>query len=367
MQQVIVVGGGVIGCLSALNLLEKGFAVTLIERRLTGQEASWAGGGIVSPLYPWRYSEPVSALADWSQGFYPQLGKTLADITGIDPEVTPCGLLWLDHAEQSQALAWADRQAKPLESVDRDFIYAQVPELAPGFAQALWQPQVANVRNPRLMSALRARLQQYAAFTLRENTRVSELLIRDGRVAGVWCEGQACLAEAVVLAAGAWSGDWIGRLGLTLPVVPVKGQMILYKTDPGWLPSMVLFEGRYAIPRRDGHILVGSTLEHSGFDKSTSVEALDSLRSSAQALLPALAQCRPVAQWAGLRPGSPEGVPYIGPVPGHDGLWLNTGHYRNGLVLAPASCRLLADLMTNAEPIIDPTPYAPQGRLRSAD
>lgn len=110
MQHVIVIGGGVIGCLSALNLLERGFAVRLIERRRTGQEASWAGGGIVSPLYPWRYSDPVSALADWSQGYYPQLGVALAQATGIDPEISPCGLLWLDHAEQAEALGWAERQ-----------------------------------------------------------------------------------------------------------------------------------------------------------------------------------------------------------------------------------------------------------------
>ena len=146
-------------------------------------------------------------------------------------------------------------------------------------------------------------------------------------------------------------------------MVPVKGQMILYKCAADFLPRMVLAKGRYAIPRRDGHILIGSTLEHSGFDKTPTDEALESLRASAAELLPELADMQPVAHWAGLRPGSPEGIPYIGPVPGFDGLWLNTGHYRNGLVLAPASCRLLADLMSGREPIIDPVPYAPAGRL----
>lgn len=367
MQQVIVIGGGVVGCLSALNLLEQGFAVCLIERRLTGQEASWAGGGIVSPLYPWRYSEAVSALANWSQGFYPQLGQTLAAATGTDPEVSPCGLLWLDHAEQADALRWAAAQHKPLRAVDADFIYQQVPQLAAGFRQALWQPLVANVRNPRLMTALRLRLQQYAHFQLLENTLVTQLWTEHGQVRGVRAGAAQYAADAVVLAAGAWSGAWLAGLGLELAVQPVKGQMILYKAAPGWLPSMVLFEGRYAIPRRDGHILFGSTLEHAGFDKRTSHEALASLRSSAEGMLPALADLQPVAHWAGLRPGSPEGVPYIGAVPGCPGLWLNTGHYRNGLVLAPASCRLLADLMTDAPPIIDPRPYAPAGRLIPAD
>ncbi|WP_231703371.1 glycine oxidase ThiO [Halopseudomonas pelagia] len=366
LQQVIVVGGGVIGCLSALCLLEKGFAVRLIERRRTGQEASWAGGGIVSPLYPWRYSQPVSALADWSQGFYPQLGEALAQATGIDPEVSPCGLLWLDHAEQEDALLWAAEHKKPLGPVDNAFIYQQVPHLAQGFQQALWQPQVANVRNPRLMTALRTRLLQHSNFSLLEDTPVTGLLLSSGKVQGVRAGSQTYQADSVVLAAGAWSGDWLAELGLGLPVKPVKGQMILYKTAPGWLPSMVLFDGRYAIPRRDGHVLFGSTLEHAGFDKHTTLEALESLKASAIALLPALADQQPVAQWAGLRPGSPEGVPFIGPVPGYDGLWLNTGHYRNGLVLAPASCRLLADLMSGAPAIIDPRPYAPAGRVELA-
>lgn len=358
-----MIGGGVVGCLSALNLLEQGFAVCLIERRLTGQEASWAGGGIVSPLYPWRYSQPISALANWSQGFYPPWADALARATGTDPEVNPCGLLWLDHAEQAEALRWAAAQQKPLRSVDADFIYQQVPHLAEGFQQALWQPDVANVRNPRLMAALRTRLQQHEGFRLLENTPVTHLWLEQGKVRGVWAGTTQYAADAVVLAAGAWSGAWLAELGLELAVEPVKGQMILYKTAPGWLPSMVLFEGRYAIPRRDGHVLFGSTLEHAGFDKRTTQEALDALRASAAAMLPALADVQPVAHWAGLRPGSPDGIPYIGPVPGYAGLWLNTGHYRNGLVLAPASCRLLADLMTDAAPIIDPRPYAPAGRL----
>ena len=128
---------------------------------------------------------------------------------------------------------------------------------------------------------------------------------------------------------------------------------------------MVLAKGRYAIPRRDGHILVGSTLEYAGYDKTPTDEALQSLRASAIELIPDLADAELVGHWAGLRPGSPEGVPYIGRVPGCDGLWLNCGHYRNGLVLAPASCQLFSDLLSGRAPIIDPAPYAPAGRLQA--
>tara|TARA_R110002126_G_scaffold1617_2_gene9471 strand:+ start:2608 stop:3711 length:1104 start_codon:yes stop_codon:yes gene_type:complete len=363
MQEIVVVGGGVIGCLSALNLLEAGCRVTLLERGELGREASWAGGGIVSPLYPWRYQASVSALANWSQGYYPTLSAQLLAQTGIDSEVEPCGLLWLDHAERDQALAWAQQRQQPLAEVASDFVYERVPQLASGYQSALWQADLANVRNPRLLQALRARLLQFAEFNLQEHSPATGLL-RDGdRVVGVTTQAAEYRADAVVVAAGAWSGDWLAEAGLSLPVVPVKGQMLLYKREPGWLKSVVLYEGRYAIPRRDGHILIGSTLEHAGYDKRTSTQALESLRQSAEGLLPELRELSRVAQWAGLRPGSPEGVPYIGPVSELPGLWLNAGHYRNGLVLAPASCRLLADLLLQRQPELDPAPYLPAGRV----
>ncbi|MEH6798311.1 MAG: FAD-dependent oxidoreductase [Halopseudomonas sabulinigri] len=362
MQDFVVVGGGVMGCLSALNLLEAGCRVTLLERGELGREASWAGGGIVSPLYPWRYQEPVRALANWSQGYYPILSAQLLAQTGIDSEVEPCGLLWLDHAEREQALRWAQQYGQSMTEVSSEFIYTRVRQLAAGYQSALWQADLANVRNPRLLRALRARLLQFAEFTLHEHSPAIGLLRAGAQVIGVATQAAEYRADAVVVATGAWTGDWLAQEGVSLPVVPVKGQMLLYKREPGWLKSVLLYEGRYAIPRRDGHILIGSTLEHAGYDKSTSTEALSSLRQSAEGLLPELRDLEPVAQWAGLRPGSPEGVPYIGPVMELPGLWLNAGHYRNGLVLAPASCRLLADLLLQRQPELDPEPYLPAGR-----
>lgn len=365
MRSCIVAGGGIMGALTALELLQQGVSVTLVERQAFGSESSWAGGGIVSPLYPWRYPAPISALANWSQGYYPQLAAQLRARTGIDPEVCATGLLWLDHAETTAALDWARAHQQPLEVLSAEQLYQRVPQLAPGFTQALWQADLANVRNPRLLQALLARLQQFSNFTLREQAPVQALLQRQGRVVGVQLAAEVLQADAVVLATGAWSGDLLASLGWQLPVEPVKGQMLLYQAAPGWLTSMVLNEGRYAIPRRDGHILIGSTLEYAGYDKTSTAEAAHSLRASAATLLPALAGQQPVKQWAGLRPGSPDGVPVIGEVPALPGLWLNTGHFRNGLVLAPAACRLLADLMLQRPPVIDPAPYAAAARLEA--
>ncbi|MCG8908885.1 glycine oxidase ThiO [Pseudomonas sp. DP-17] len=366
MPDMIVVGGGVVGMLTAWTLGQAGAEVVLLERGETGREASWAGGGIVSPLYPWRYSAAVANLAHWSQDFYPLLGDRLLADTGLDPEVHVTGLYWLDLDDQTEALAWAKANGRPLSEVDIDAVHEAVPVLGQGFARAVYMSGVANVRNPRLAKALREALVRLPNVSVREQVEVTGFLHKGERVTGVRTEQGDFTAGSVVLAAGAWSGQLLARLGLELPVEPVKGQMILYRCAPDFLSSMVLAKGRYAIPRRDGHILVGSTLEFAGFDKTPSNEALSGLRASAEELLPALAEMEPVNHWAGLRPGSPQGIPFIGEVPGHQGLWLNTGHYRNGLVLAPASCQLLVDLMQKRQPIIEAAPYSPEGRLVAA-
>lgn len=362
-QETIIIGGGVIGLLSAYQLAGAGQHVVLLESGETGSEASWAGGGIVSPLYPWRYSPAVTALAHWSQDFYPGFGDSLYEQTGVDPEVHETGLYWLDLHDEEEALAWAERQGRPLQRVTVERVRAAVPALGKGFSKAVFMPGVANVRNPRLLRALREALARMANVRIVEHCAVTGFMREDGRVLGVQTAQGEIRAERVVVAAGAWSGELLATLGLALPVKPMKGQMILFKCAEDFLPSMVLAKRRYAIPRRDGHVLVGSTLEDVGFDKTPTEDALDSLRATAVELLPALADAEVVRHWAGLRPGSPDGVPYIGEVPGFEGLWLNCGHFRNGLVLAPASCRLLADLMLGRTPTLDPAPYAVAGRL----
>lgn len=359
MVDVCIVGGGVIGLLSALALGRSGQQVCLLERQGVGLESSWAGGGIVSPLYPWRYGPAVTALARWSQDFYPRLAGELLERTGIDAEVSATGLYWLDLEDEALALNWAQAFGYPLQAVELALVHRAVAALGEGFSRALHMPGLANVRNPRLIKALRVALRQLPNVQLKENCAVTGFVHEAGRVCGVRTQQGEIRAGQVLVAAGAWSGELLKSLGLAMPVRPVKGQMLLYQCAVDFLPAMLLGGGRYAIPRRDGHVLVGSTLEHAGFDKTPTDDALASLKASAEALLPALAHTPVVGHWAGLRPGSPEGIPYIGEVPEFPGLWLNCGHYRNGLVLAPASCELVKNLLLGEVPIVDPAPYSP--------
>ena len=350
------------GLLTARELALAGYGVTVLERGVIGGESSWAGGGIVSPLYPWRYPQAVTALVTEAQAAYPALAQTLAERTGIDPEFFPCGLLMLDADDAEEALAWAATQPQAcMQALAADALRARLPGLAPTWRQGLWMPAIANIRNPRLLKAV-GQLLEMDGVRVREHAPVTGWRRQAGRVTGVELgDGSVISADAFVVCGGAWSAELLAQAGVApaLPVRPVRGQMILYRRPAGELPCIVLAEGRYVIPRRDGHVLCGSTLEETGFDKTPTAEARASLEATAVRLWPALAGQAPVAHWAGLRPGSPDGIPFIGRVPGVDNLWVNAGHYRNGLVLAPASARLLADLVAGRPPRVDPRPYQP--------
>jgi len=356
MTDCIVIGGGIIGMLTALELSNAGIQVTLLERTETGRESSWAGGGILSPLYPWRYAPAVTNLASWSQRRYPELAGELLETTGIDPEFTRSGMLILDTRDQQQAVAWGQASGNQVELIDRTAVSVYEPGLQSAPPRAIYMPGVGQVRNPRLVKALRAAIQ--VNVEVRENTEVEAIVVEHGRVRGVQTASGRIWADKVVVCAGAWTRNLLAGMGTPPAIEPVRGQMILFRARPGVVTRIVLHQGRYAIPRRDGRVLLGSTLEHSGFDKQTTGTAREELERTAIAMFPALAEFPIENHWAGLRPGSPDGTPYIGAYPKVEGVYLNAGHFRNGVVLAPASARLLADLLLEREPVVPPAPYA---------
>ncbi len=359
MTECIIVGAGLIGMLTARELHAAGLHVTLIDRNTGGREASWAGGGILSPLYPWRYPDPVNALARWSQRQYPQLLAAIHEQSGLDPEYERSGLLILDDGDAAAVNAWAQRFDMRLETADSARQRELEPALGAASAHAWWLPEIGQVRNPRFVKSLRAALENLGVSFI-ENRQVTGFRREGGRVAGIETDAGFLAAGQVVVAGGAWSGELLRSTGLDLPVVPVRGQMLLFRAQPGQVRHIVLDGGRYVIPRRDGRTLIGSTLERVGFDKSTTDAALADLRAAAVRLIPALAECAVEHHWAGLRPGSPTGVPCIARHPELANLYINAGHYRNGVVLGPASARLLADLLLGGPAVLDPTPYLPE-------
>ncbi len=356
MVDCVVVGGGLIGMLSAWELRQSGLSVTIVEQGQCGMESSWAGGGILSPLYPWRYADAVTALARWSQEHYPNFIQCLYEQSGIEPQLQKNGLLILDTEEAVAAAGWAQNWGYRLEQPGAAEICSLEPALGERVDSALWMPEVAHVRNPRLLKSLKKSLLNQGV-EIHEHCAVNALLQVQGRVQGVVLENGTLSAANVVVAGGAWSGKLLASTGLDLPVRPVRGQMILYRGDPGLVSRIILSQDRYVIPRRDGRVLVGSTLEETGFDKSTTESARAALAAEAQRLIPALEGYEIEHHWAGLRPGSAEGIPYICAHPDMTGLYVNSGHFRNGVVLGLASARLLTDILLDREPIVATQAY----------
>lgn len=348
-----ILGAGVIGLLTARELLARGHRVVLVDVGQPAREASWAGGGIVAPLYPWHYRPAINALAAGAAARYVELAGELRAETGIDIEYAATGMLMLDLADTELALAWCRRAGRRVVRCDD----AAARLVQPGISvcrEALWFEDVGNVRNPRLLQALLASVATHARAQCRWQAQVA--LSGDADRIELRVNGEQQAVDAVVLAAGAWSTALAARLGVQLAVQPVRGQMLRYAARPGLLRRMVMRDGRYLIPRRDGSILAGSTMEYAGFDRSTTDEACAQLQAAAAAILPALADVAPEQQWAGLRPGSPGGVPWIARA--GQQLLVNAGHFRNGLALAPAAARLGVQLLLGEAPTLDPAPYA---------
>lgn len=367
-SDIIVIGGGIVGLSTAHELLRLGATVTLLERNRCGREASWAGAGILSPLLPWDYSDPVTQLARLSNGLYPQFIETLRAETGIDPEYEASGMLVLEPSPDSEGpeeQAESARRAAIAEHwcMSRDFPLQKVRsrEVESALAHdqaALRLPDICQVRNPRLLGALLAAVKK--SGTILENAEVVDWEIASNRVQSVTTRnGEKHAAAVYVVAAGAWSRVLLGEHAHKLEIWPVRGQILLFKAQEGLVRAIVVKDrdNFYLIPRRDGHVLAGSTIEQAGFDNRITSQARETLLAQAHTLVPGLREETLVAHWAGLRPGSMDNIPVIDRHPALSNLYLNGGHYRYGVTMAPASAQLAVNLILNKPQPLEAAPY----------
>lgn len=358
MADVLIVGGGIIGLLSAFELVKRGRQVTLVDAPARHAPASWAGGGILSPLFHWRRADALNRLALDGPRRYRALMRRLGDAGGLrDADLHESGL-WVAASgdEAARARGWAAAWRQPCVAAP---LGAHLP--GGGEREGLWFPEVSNIRNPRLLKALRAWLRAHGVKWIKAHA----MAVRPAARGGELCleGGERLKAPAILVSAGAWSPALLKPLGIDVPLFPVKGEMLLYRLTPGRVPAIVLTESGYLIPRADGAVLVGSTLREGDDSSAITVAGRRALETTAAAILPLLAEQRPEHHWAGVRPGCARDWPYMGELPGTRGLFAAVGHYRNGLVAAPASAELMAQLICGEQPFLDPADYSFSGSL----
>lgn len=352
---VCVVGGGIVGMSAALELAEARLSVCIVERGRLGREASWAAGGILTPIHLADYPEPLRRLAEVSAAMYPAWVRRVRALSGIDPELIRSGVLYsarsdAEEREIEKIARYKREHGGAFEMLSARAVRRIEPAVAAqGMRRALLLPDILQVRNNRLCDALAAALRRKRVH-IWEGTPCLGAADRRGGGARVRTPRGAIDAGKAILAAGAWTGS-ISKLR----VRPVRGQIFVVQGTRGLLRRILMagpLEGiskdLYLVPRRDGRILIGSTVERVGFDASVTVEGLEFLAREACRLVPALRGLTFVKAWSGLRPEGPRRSPMIGPVPGTAGLIAATGHYRNGVLLAPITAVMVRDLVTGS-------------------
>lgn len=363
----LILGAGVVGLSLAYDLAGHGLRVRIVDRQAPGQEASWAGAGILPPANYRAPQTPEEQLALLCHELHPRWSAQLREETGIDNEYRRTGGLYLagDKAE-GELLRWIAR-----DWVDRGLSVQEVttPEqlaeldTALGakraeerFAAAYFLPDEAQLRNPRHLKALIAVCER-RGVTITPDAAVEDFIVAAGKITAVRTTAGDLSAGVICLTGGAWTRDLLAKLKVSIALRPIRGQIALLNTGEQTLRRIINVGPRYLVPRGDGRVLVGSTEEDVGFEKRTTAEAIAELLRFAFALVPSLASATLETCWAGLRPTTPDGKPYIGRIPGYENALVAAGHFRSGLQLSPGTALLMRQLIMNETPQIDLESY----------
>jgi glycine oxidase len=345
---ILIIGGGVIGLTTAWYLAGEGVRVTLVEQGAVGRQASWAGAGIIPPGDPAHAVTAIDLLRALSSRLYPELSAALREQTGLDNGYVVCGGIELPDPDAPGSVLpteeWFSRGIS-FERVDRAGLERLEPSLAAHVTAGIWLPGMAQVRNPRHLQALHLGCIDRAVRIL-QGWPAQRLVVEDGHVLAVSGDQGRLSADQYLLASGAWTDRLLEQVGHRPGVRPVRGQIALLNTGRPGMRPLLLMGKRYLVPRLDGRLLVGATEEEAGFDARPTAGGIVGLLEFATRLVPDLASAWLEQSWAGLRPGSVDGLPYLGRVPGCDNLHVSAGHFRAGLQLSPASglammCHLL--------------------------
>ena len=361
-SEIIIIGGGVIGLSIARALALRGVRdVTLIEKGEFGREASWAAGGILAPQVEADAADDFFRLASASRDLYPQFAEALLNETGIDVEIDRTGTLYVaftgaEEAEFRARFDWQRSEGLAVEWLSGDEARALEPALSNHVRCALRFPNDLQVENRRLVEALLVSNRQLGVRLI-DHCEAKSMRVIAGQVSGVETAREFISSRTVVMAAGAWTPAIGPTTGVD--VEPVRGQMLCFKPELKLVRHVVYSSRGYLIPRRDGRLIAGSTSERVGFDKQVTRKGITAIRSMAAEIAPQVATLRLIDSWAGFRPRALDDSPVLGPAAEIDGLCYATGHYRNGILLAPITGALVAEtvISKSVSPLI--VPFSP--------
>jgi glycine oxidase len=347
---VLILGGGVIGLTCAYFLAKDGARVAVVDKGDFGQEASWAGAGILVPGSIEQARSPSEVLHAHGVNMFPALSVELRERTGIDNGYLRCGGLEIVPPDEPVTREWRG-EGVASEILDEKRLKRLEPMLsAKGNDTVHHLPDMAQIRNPRHIKAL---LAACAALdvNLIPNCPVVGFDRAGEKIAGVRTCYQSLVASRHIVAGGAWSNGLLDPLGIHLGIHPVRGQIAMLNTRTPRIRHVIMVGKRYMVSRPDGRLLIGSTEENVGFDKHTTAGAIADLLQFACSLVP-LADAPVERCWAGLRPASPDGLPYLGPVPGFDNLYVAAGHFRSGIQMSPATGMLMKELLMGQQTML---------------
>jgi glycine oxidase len=346
---VAIIGGGVIGLAVARALALRGVRdVLLIERGSLGAEASSAAAGMLAPQAEANRAHEFFRLTCQSRDMYPAFAAALLAETGIDIELETTGTLYLaftehDADELEKRYEWQQEAGLPIEKVSAASARQLEPAINEDLRAALKFPLDTQVENRRLISAL-ASANERLGVRMETGIEVTSVKIEQDRVTGIETSRGSIATDAVVIAGGAWSSLLgAGDKGLPdLRIKPVRGQMLCFEPNPPLVRHVIYSPRGYIVPRRDGRLLAGSTTEHAGFEKRVTAAGVQSILSGALEISPRIASLPMTNSWAGLRPRAADTLPVLGPCAEIEGIYYATGHYRNGILLAPLTGELIA-------------------------
>lgn len=356
---VLVLGGGIIGCAVAEELARRGRRVALIERGRLGAEASSAAAGILSAQMDIPAPGPLLELCQEARRLYPAWVRRLERASGMCVGYHEDGILYVAATVREERVmaaraTWQRRRHLKVETLSPSQVKRREPGVDGRARCGFWFPAEAQVDNVRLMAAL-GRTCRAAGVVVHEDTMVRRLLLRRRAVQGVETTRGTVRGPVVVSCVGSWAG--VANLP-RLPVVPARGQMLAFRGPAGLFRSAVMSERAYVVQRRDGRLIVGSTIEFAGFDKSLTLTGMHDILCGLRRMSSALTSCVFLDAWTGLRPHSPDGLPIIGPT-ATSGLYAATGHFRHGILLAPMTAAALADLILREKPCEDFSAFSP--------